>query len=372
MKRTIYPEIAEDYSPKAESESTIKDYHKHNKHVKNLLLSIQLLQPLFVLVTSIVLIAYYLHAPPHKYIDWFNRLISKGNTVTSSQIPINGDSSSESETSGSQHTEGGGDEQHLKDNLQIIFAMSLTFSLYALVMSTLSICSEYKRLDYHNDWDSYRHISELSALTKIVLIQDTLVFMCFLFAFFIIVKCSTIWYVMHYSLILPSVNLAIHANYIIIGVIHTPYHATSVAIYYGVVLILNVGCLKVIAYLKNLLFSSCGKGKCSCIKGKCSCIKGKCIKDKCSCIKDKCSCIKIDAYTNTISFFVLLLWCIFLNLLFVYAIIPYFILPINHGFDDAPHQAQAILYSNGIVTIVIVSIAYWIVRKNTKKKKEEN
>lgn len=69
MKRSIYPEIDDDYDPKAENDDTVQNYHRKNDHISMLLMSAQFLFPLLAMVWSYLIVSYCLFSNPHRYID---------------------------------------------------------------------------------------------------------------------------------------------------------------------------------------------------------------------------------------------------------------------------------------------------------------
>ena len=65
------------------------------------------------------------------------------------------------------------------------------------------------------------------------------------------------WRLCAYSVIFPIMNIAVHANHILIGFIHNQQHALSVALFYVAVLITNVHVLRVVLTLLRSRHERC-------------------------------------------------------------------------------------------------------------------
>ena len=55
-----------------------------------------------------------------------------------------------------------------------------------------------------------------------------------------------------YFVITPAVHIAAHSNQVLIGFIHTPYHATAIGILYGIIFVTCVALLKFISKLVHV------------------------------------------------------------------------------------------------------------------------
>ena len=128
-------------------------------------------------------------------------------------------------------------------------------------------------------------------------------------------------YYYSYSIIFPLCCIANHLNYIIIAFVHNLYHATSVAIVYGVVILFIYGALQQVSYLLGN---------------------------------------KIKAYQLLIKPIVV----IFLSGYVVFDIILYFFLPIDNAFDDAANHFISIYQT--VIFFFTAIAAYFLITRPFK------
>ncbi len=132
-----------------------------------------------------------------------------------------------------------------------------------------------------------------------------------------------------FFLLLPITTVAVHGNHILIGFIHTPYHATGIGTLYGIII---VTCIALILHLRHS--SPCSNG-------------------------DGFNKVK---YFGLLSLSVLVIAGTVLSFAFIIAL--YFLLPINTAIDEAPNRLTAIY--QGLVVVFAGFITYWIVIKQNK------
>ncbi len=108
MEHSISPKIADTYEPKAEDIYTLLKWHRRQSiKVTGYLLSYEALFPLFVLVTSLLAILYFLYVKPHAL---ENRINTLANSATDEGF-------------------------EMRSNLYVITSMSIMSSVYAIIMS---------------------------------------------------------------------------------------------------------------------------------------------------------------------------------------------------------------------------------------------
>ncbi len=66
-------------------------------------------------------------------------------------------------------------------------------------------------------------------------------------------KCTLRWELHVFFLLLPITTVAVHGNHILIGFIHTPYHATGIGTLYGIIIVTCIAILKI----SHHLFGEC-------------------------------------------------------------------------------------------------------------------
>ncbi len=330
MEHSISPKITDSYDPKAENIYTLKDWHenKANNIVTGYLIAYQIVIPIFVLVSSYLAILYFLYAKPHSFEERINTLAEK--------------------------------EFEMRANLYIITSMSIMFSAYALIMSAIACAEGTTVLDefknwFNNDRDSEKHFEELYHISTTILVEN-IIFPIILItgvgAYCGCKKCynkegeeKNFWEVHVFFLLLPITSVAVHGNHILIGFIHTPYHATGIGTLYGIIIITCIAILKIFNHLLSLL---------------CRCIKSYRNKKYENMDKDQNEFHWVECFLPFISMFVITVTVLF----FAFIIAIYFLLPINIAIDEAPNRLTTIYH--GLVVIFAGFITYWIVIKQNK------
>ena len=141
-----------------------------------------------------------------------------------------------------------------------------------------------------------------------------------------------------YFLVFPSVSLAAHADQIIIGFIHDPYHATAVGVSYAIILVTCIALLRFIAHLIHAKVTKKGGNGYKQEYESCS-------------YRHECLCILFA--------FFLALFLVLGSFAFFIAL--YYLLPISSAPDDAPNRILTIYQS--IVVIFAAYLTYWVVVK---------
>ena len=329
MDFSIYPKIPSDYFPKADNSTTIEAWNDRNSQVSDYLTSYQIIVPLVVLFFSIVAISYFLFSNSQAYHDTVKELI-------------------DSKTAAGWE---------LRTNMYIVMAISFTFSGYVFCMDIAAAVFRAYKTRPEFQWFSDDHcfgspLDQLYHLTTGLMVVDILLFI--LCSITLIVTGVYNWCKIGennqgsccgcgllgtalpwYTLVFPSVNLAAHADQIIIGFIRNPYHATGVSISYGAILVICVALLRFISHLIHACMTEAGG------------IGYKKIYD------NYCVC------TPLVIIFIIML--VFVILSSVYFIALYFLLPISGAIDDAPNRILTIYQS--IVVIFAAYFTYWVVVK---------
>ncbi len=307
MEHSISPKITDTYDPKADNIYTLMKWHE-SQHidVTQYLLGYQSLFPLFILVSSLLAILYFLYAKPHSIGERINTLA---------------------------------DEFEMRANLCIVTSMSIMFSAYVITMSIIA-CSKGKD-DVHKEFNKWfenndTHFQNLFSINTAILAEDIffsfLIFVCVIISMAInaLDDCTFHWELHVFFLLLPITTVAVHGNHILIGFIHTPYHATGVGTFYGIVIVTCIAILKIIYHLLYLRFHRC---------------------------ENSCGTF----------FCILILSVVVIGLTvlgFAFVIALYYLLPINTAIDEAPNRLTAIY--QGLVVVFAGFITYWIVIKQNK------
>ena len=335
MYFSIYPRIPSSYSPKAENSTTIEAWNIENKKVSRYLTSYQFVVPLFVAVISIVAISFFLFSNSQAYHDTVKELI-------------------DSKTAAGWE---------LRTNMYILMAISVIISgyIFGMDMAAVGFRNQHKTKRefewFHDNYDTRSPLDQLYHLTTGLSVMDALIF----FLCLIVLSVYNINYCLKkkenkdtdrlysctclktalpwYFLVFPSVNLAVHADQIIIGFIHNSYHATAVGISYGIILVTCVALLRFISHLIHARLTKAG---------------GNGYKNR-------------DWVSNCIGKYDFILVLIFVAVLvlvilsFMYLISLYFLLPISGAIDDAPNRIVTIY--NSIVVVFAAYLTYWVVIK---------
>ncbi len=218
------------YDPKAESIYTLQKWHESQPiKVTVYLIVYQILFPLIVLLSSLFAIWYFLYTKTHSFKERINALANS-----------NSDEGFE-----------------MRANLYIITSMSIMSSVYAIAMSIVAynegnnIENEFKI--WFKNWKVGEkiHFGILFSISIVILVEN--IILLALFSFFMAIKLcrSFSWHLHIFFLLLPIITVAIHGNHILIGFIHTPYHANGIGTMYGIIIITCIAILKMVHH--NLL-----------------------------------------------------------------------------------------------------------------------
>ena len=315
MDFSIYPKIPSDYFPKADNSTTIEAWNDRNTQVSVYLTSYQIIVPLVVLFFSIVAISYFLFSNSQAYHDTVKELI-------------------DSKTAAGWE---------LRTNMYIVMAISFTFSGYVFCMDIAAAVFREHKTRPEFQWFSGDHgsgspLDQLYNLTIGLSVVDgvllglcsaTLIFMGFCRHSQGLLKTTLPWY----FLVFPSVNLAAHADQIIIGFIHNSYHATGIGITYGIILVTCIALLRFISLLIHARLTDVG---------------GTGYERENMCSRNEFILVPIFIFLSII-----------IILSSVYFIALYYLLPISSAIDDAPNRILTIYQS--IVVIFAAYFTYWVV-----------
>lgn len=316
MDFSINPEISNDYDSKAESASTIYKWNNNNKEISQYLVSWKIMAPLFALIAMLVGISYFLFAKPHPHHD----KVKESTKDKSERGWV------------------------IRTNMYIVMALSLVFTVYVLSMDVAALSNKivYEAFkEWYRKNGSGNPLDELYNLVTAVSVVDfaTLAASSILLLFMAIRNCCyckkgndtkgkchlCVTAMPWYFLTFPAVHLAAHSNQVLIGFIHTPYHATAVGILYGIILVTCVILLNFISQLMHAIkFEMNHRNECLCL---------------------------VPLFSSVL---------IVIVLIFAYFIAIYFLLPINKAFDDAPNRILAVY--QGIIVVFAAFLTYWVIR----------
>ena len=297
----ILPTITEDYNSKATANSadTIITWNKDHMEVGSYLMSYSVILYMLSLVISSFAISFYLFAKPH---DYFNR----------AKVLINSTSTGAWE---------------IKTQMFIIMAMSIVFSIYVLSMDVTALVYKGKVHEEFNDWYKNDTIKNLNHLNICFFVLDALIFagtivLTILSCCYNCIKESVNVALPYYFFLFPIAIIASRIDLIIIGFIQNPFHATGVAVSYGIMVISCIAILEMSSHLFHIYYEC----------------KPRCLSFCCIC-----------AFISII---------IVLLLFFVYLVALYFLVPINNAFDEAPNEIITIYQS--VVVLLGGFFVYWI------------
>ena len=252
-------------------------------------------------------------------------------------------------------------QRDIRLRLTIMFTLSFLFSLYAFIMSGLAVgFGEHNLSDEIKTWykkaEGSHQINTLYGIPPLMLAEDIIVLLAFFIA---AVVCITIfgkkihktgdtddvtylskawWRFCAYSVIFPTINIAVHANHILIGFVHNQQHALSVALFYVVILITNVHVLRVVV---SMLYKNHEKPEENSIKG--------------------FLCVYICGF---VSCFVV---SVFINLTFAFIAAVYVVIPINNAFVEAPARLRQIY--DTVILAIAAGFAFWFYKHSREIKK---
>ena len=226
-------------------------------------------------------------------------------------------------------------------NLYILMACigSIMFIFYVLILDCVamgeresfplgSIFMTKKDAPYKHDAFALEYIVPI-----FMFIYDFIV-MTLLIVFIFLKQCCNTFRVTHWYFVLlgPITCVVVHLYHIIVSFIHTPYHASSVFIFYAIVFFVYVFAFRSTYYCFPKVFKKCFISTCS-------------EEEK---YKKRCHLVTMICCLSVVSFFVfVIMFLIVLLFLFV---------PINLAIDDAP--ARVLGLTQTIVFLLSVGVAY--------------
>ena len=167
------------------------------------------------------------------------------------------------------HTHKAKEAKHSQLNMRIYMTIicSYLFTVYVFILACLAAGSRTMVDEeiFHNPSLNLIHDSVPLHLefgiSYVLLIEDFIVLIVITFGGIVKLFCfeKLSWY---FVLLGPAMCIVIHSYHILIGFIHTPHHATSVLVFYGLVIIFFMITLKTFynafSYLYTLIYTRCG------------------------------------------------------------------------------------------------------------------
>ena len=153
-----------------------------------------------------------------------------------------------------------------------------------------------------------------------------------------------------YVLLAPLSCIVTHSYHILVGFIHTPHHATSILIFYGIVVTVFIVTLRVAYYNLCRCIKCCSccsffKPPVECLLG-CECCR---LQEEQEHIEDRSlqKCEKKDICTphkwpHPLVILFLCLLSVFIAGFLVYVVVLFILVPINMAIDDAPDRLLSI------------------------------
>ncbi len=360
MEKSINSPISDDYGPKAETAETIKSWITDNstKSSSGYTFSTFFMSPCIAYVCIVAVVCYYNHLTENYRIKRIKEKLDS----TAQVIKAN-----------------------CKYELQNVFLLSLLFVIYTVVLSACAIGYSYNTNKILNEeytnYYSFHTKGELffaTGLSVSIMVLDGFVFAAFISALIVIMilqKRSSksnndeiwFWKFCAYSIIFPLCNLANHFHYIVIAFIHDVYHATGVALVYGILIVILYEALvqlpKIFANCKDLCI------KCyTCIKC-CKSIKnfGKDNDNENDAgsktpLTQTCDNNESRQSENTEFYIHILVAKIIVIVIligyFIYNILIYHYLPINKAFDDATNHLIGLYQA---ITVFFAAVAAYLI-----------
>ena len=229
----------------------------------------------------------------------------------------------------------------IRNRLFTIFNLSFTFSLYSLLMSILGLSLGTSQL--HREFDEL-YDGNLNYKTRVLMmvLQDSFMLVAFIIyisimlVYYFLLDCGS-WKLLVYSIAFPVVNLAIHSIEMVTAFIENSLHASSVAISYGILLMLNMIMTRALGYLYK-----------------------KCLSDTHYLVGSTQTCSELEHGCHLVLANVLfLLGGVLLNAVFGSYAALYLLLPINEGFESAISQVFSAYQT--LFVVIFAFFAYWFV-----------
>ena len=322
MKQTIAAEIDDTYIPKAVSVGILEAFHENDSsiHVSRLAFASQVVIPI---VSFLFLVACWIY-----YWEVSHTSLSLRKKLTRG--------------SGEDMVLWGGSQRDSVDVTILSMVIgSATFCLYVIALDITAMHNALYTVDadvkkYYNFDTGITNFSLEYFIVFLIFIEDSIVVLV-MFVFFWIIVCTSIcyhyccsdafkysWSAFVYLTIGPVMCVIIHGNHIIIGFIHSPYHAGSVLIFYGIVI------------LAIVYFYQAFHGTFKCFIAKIRCCEQKQLSDVC--------------------FFLLFaIISIIVSGLLVFIVAFFLLVPIDNAIDDAPSQLFSIERTVVVVLAIIVT-----------------
>ena len=356
MHHSLSPEISESYEPKAHNGTTLRYWLESNIiHTATFIMAHQVVFPIVAAVLIILGAIMLIHTNQFNYGEKVGKTL---NDVFNNN----------------------GEEKKLEviTNICVISALSFWITLYIFIMDAIGLGiaknngGELRNYSLDNNTYGFeirsnplRTLYSLSAfmlaqsglITLLMIIYFT-IFMIFLFVPQCDCQCASkcgecqrcqcaskcdevkkymrkaLPFTYLYFPIFPLMNISFHFTHILIGFIHNPFHATSVAIFYGGVVIIIFLTSMITSYLYKLYFWKQ--------------------------VKQRYSVIIL-----TIIHFILVFFCMGFA---AFMATLYFLIPINHAFDEAPDRLRTIF--DTLIVAFTGAIAYFLFQEKRKEKEK--
>ena len=243
MHQKITGQIDSLYTAQSHSIETLRDWHSKNSHVSKLVLSSQVIFPIFA-CGFLILYFYYL--------------------IESDPVNLGEEINSKTDSNSPKYI-----QTAERSKVWIMVTISFLFTIGNIIADGFALM-EYAQLpkeieSYINDKSiAFAH---LHGVPVTMMIFDIFSFLLFII-FPVIVACYKYknynfqFSDLIYMLLSPLVCIATHSYHVIFAFINNPYHATSVLLRYIMILFLVVVILQKIFYL--VLIKCFGKTKCAC------------------------------------------------------------------------------------------------------------
>ena len=359
-KREISASIPNDYDAKGESLSTLLAFHNEETALRGSFLSeytlsVQIIYPILVGVFAWFLM----------YSQFGIKSLALIRAEADNPIPVNQQEPHRPKNSNAEHS-----QQNFRIHMTIICCFcSLAYVLFLDIVAVVHRHSVNKLIFYNPSiqnriYDSTPLQIEYS-IPIVILVQDLIVVSVMILILFVGSAAEIRgwkWFTWYYVLFGPAMCIVIHSYHILIGFIHTPQHATSILIFYGIVVLFYMVTLRTFYYF----FSKCCVQIIKDTKKKNKDTKKK-DKDTNECANLKeCTqngCCKHVCHQHTCKFLILFAIASVLPLFIAYLAFLFILVPINNAIDDAPSQIVAI---NQTILIIIGILITFKIFKDKK------
>ncbi len=329
MKQKLYPEIDDIYIPKATTVDILKNFHETLpfSRTSRITLAFQIFFPILTWVFAFTIWVYIWDARDGKGPTMRETLTHGSGLVTPTNC-----------------MESLWTLQRLSVDHTILSSLvaSLFAYIYVLVLDIMAMVSVNQYVSenvmkYYSPGQSTINFNIEYSIVFVIFVEDLIVMIAFIALIVILSstsckKCSeyNTWSMFVYAPLGPMMCAVNHTHHIIIGFVHTPYHAGSILISYGVIIIVFLTAFRSSHYT----------------------IARFCYKEE-----NKRHCLNICA------FFTFLAICIVLSSLAVLMVAIFLLVPIDNAIDDAP--SQLISVERIIIVLLGVSVAYKVYSMNS-------